>query len=164
MTFTFARFLTTPRSSHNTPPLTSASAGIWSSFSYVAVPEKYFTPLSACSGQEISRWSVTDAGAPQFGGKLSFQPPSTAIGSPTATSRCFGVTTWSVVVSGSRKTTNTEPLGSNSSGTITRPPLTAYAGAGSIFPVSGCQSSGFFPQTRNEHSCCTNRSAWLERK
>src|SRR5580765_6336458 len=72
---TSAKFFTTPRSSQICRSARKNSAGTSTSFSYVAVPEKYFTPESLWSGHEINLSTFTSAGAPQFGGKLKRQSP-----------------------------------------------------------------------------------------
>ncbi len=63
-----------------------------------------------------------------------------------------------------RKSTKTEPRGSSSIGTRTPPSTVSKAAAGTMLPLSACQSSGVFPPTRNTGEMDTGCSLWLDRK
>jgi len=63
-----------------------------------------------------------------------------------------------------RKTTNTEPRGSNSIGTRTPPSAASKAATGTICPLSACHNSGTLPATRNTGQSDAECSLWLDRK
>src|SRR5438445_1175516 len=101
------------------------------------MPEKYFTPASVLLVHESSLSTVTDAGAPRPGWKITFHEPS-SVASCVSTS--LGKVR-DIAVVGLRNTTNTVPQGSKCSGTVVRPPAILYE-AGSDLPVSAYHNSG----------------------
>ena len=125
----------------------------------MAVPEKYLTPSSglAVHGSSLASWSL--AGAPRFGGKLTSHGP-------------FSVARVVLVGRGSvrdgdaaarRKTTNSDSRSAKCNGTVVWPFAMAYS-AGSMAPVSGCQSSACLPLTRKRASTSWAASVRLATK
>src|ERR1035438_3090498 len=148
-----------PRSNRVLAPGRSQESGAERLWTYVAVPEKYFTPAFALRVQDSRFASVIRAGAPQFGGKSTSQGPVMAVRKlifALCRERAGFSTGW-------RKTTKTDSLGASSSGTVVRLPEIAKL-AGSIAPVSGCQNSASLPATRKRASKPWARSVRLARK
>src|SRR4249920_1594909 len=91
----------------------------------------------------MSLSKVALAGAPRSFWKLTFQLPSTV-------NNCFSSTggnVTEVLTALSLNITNTASFGSNDNATVVIPFAMLYD-TGSVFAVSGCQSTGTFPLTR----------------
>src|SRR5579871_1345340 len=111
-------------------PCASQSDGASIIFVYVPFPEKYLTPSSGLSLQEVSLSIVIFGGAPRFGSKLRSQGPSIVA---TVVSTVFDRLR-DCVFAGLRKTTNTVSHGSRCNGTVVRP-FAIWNDAGSVVPL-----------------------------
>src|ERR1700679_4183772 len=116
-TDTSARFFTSPRSIQMRPSFPNQPAGAFTTFVYVPVPEKYFTPASGLSLQDESASNVILGGAPRPGWKATFQGPSNVASGVSLASG----STFEVSEVGLRKTTKTDPHGSRCKGTVVSP-------------------------------------------